>query len=161
MKTELVNKTYIKELQRGRHSPNILDELAEVVQFISTEGSKHKELEQLIKQKQMKRCDLKSGMWVECENGNRYLLMDTEYGELKGFREQGLLGLEDYAEDLSYFGNWSITKVWRYKNPMDSHEVDFKEDGLIWQRPTKTELTISQIEEKLNLEKGTLKVVGE
>ena len=110
----------------------------------------------------MKKKDLKSGMWVECMNGNRYLLMNSASDEeLWGFRYEGKIRLSDYMDDLTFkVDEWNIQKVWHYDNPMDTSDIDFGADYLIWERSSHKkdmEIKIEKLQEQIDKLKEDLK----
>lgn len=100
-------------------------------------------------QKEFTKKDLRSGMWIECRNGYRYLLMHNKKdGELWGFRFEGMIRTEDFNENLTFISNkWDIIKVWNYDNPMNTNEVNFGSEYLIWQRNDKQDQIKSRIDE--------------
>lgn len=93
--------------------------------------------------------DLKSGMWIECRNGNRYLLINDKLdGKLWGYRDRGKIKTEDLNDNLTFpISQWDIIKIWHYDNPMDTNEVDFGSKNLVWQRNTKQDQIKSKIDE--------------
>ena len=110
----------------------------------------------------MKKEDLKSGMWIETSNGNRYLLMNcASDGKLWGFRYGGKLRLSDFMGDLTYeCSEWNIQKVWHYDNPMNTSDVDFGADCLIWERSNyknDVESKIEKLQEQIDKLKEELK----
>ena len=110
----------------------------------------------------MKKEDLKSGMWIECMNHNRYLLMNSASDEeLWGFRYEGKIRLSDYMDDLTFkTDEWSIRRVWHYDNPMDTSDIDFGTHCLIWERSSHKkdmEIKIEKLQEQIDKLKEDLK----
>lgn len=110
--------------------------------FISLINNYHIEMK-----KEFTKEDLKSGMWIECRNGYRYLLIHAK-GELCGYRDTGINPICNYANDLTYKeSKWDIVKVWHYDNPMSTNEADFGVDKLVWKRNAKKDQIKSKIDE--------------
>ena len=121
----------------------------------------------------MKKSDLKSGMWIDCRNGERFLILanaDTErYGKkiLVGIRRNGFISIHNkYSEHLLRLdsnSDYDIMKVY-YNGDVNSSTYECTYHPLYWERkeePKHTELSISEIEEKLQLPSGTLRIKKE
>ena len=113
----------------------------------------------------MKKSDLKSGMWVELRNGNRYLIMtnvDTLYhgnNRIVGIRDGGFQVFSKYSDDLlsGLLNSYDVMKVF-FNGGITGSTYSFKNMPILWERKEHTELSISEIEEKLSLPSGTLRI---
>ena len=112
----------------------------------------------------MTKSDIKSGMTFETRCGSRGMFYVNPNGHLGG-REisEGKCGgsywYASWKDDLKsiYNPEHDIIKVWYPIYTSSLFSFDKKE--LIWQRePEIQELTISEIEEKLGLQKGSLRI---
>lgn len=119
-------------------------------------------------EKDMKKSDLKSGMIVELRNGDRAICMtgcDTKrYGKDTTcfINEKGFIGANSLNDDLTNkeLSKYDIMKIY-YDGHITNDVFKMTNSELLWIRPEPIQLTISEIEKKLNIEKGTLKIVGE
>ena len=116
----------------------------------------------------MKKSDLKSGMWVEFRNGGKHLFVKRCETMLYGVTDV-FLGhnkftiVDDFNDNLKcdMSKELDIMKVYYDDmNHVNSRTLNFNSIPLYWERKECTELTISEIEEKIGLEKGTLKIVS-
>lgn len=120
------------------------------------------------KEKEMKKSDLKSGMWIEMRNGAKCLFIKgcetKNYGTNDLFIGHNVfMMLSDYNNNLKCngFPGLDIVKVyWDVANKVNARTLRLDDIPLFWERTELTELTISEIEAKLGLTKGTLKIVS-
>lgn len=88
----------------------------------------------------MNKCDLKTGMIVELENGIRYLVIrNFFYGEpAKSFlvRQEGYINLGDYREDMTCFApnGTDISKVMIVSNPKEVFQLKSNTLRVIWDK---------------------------
>ena len=116
-----------------------------------------------VKDKTMKKSDLKVGMVVERRNGVKMLVMETPSVGRFLSNNDIWCPLTDYTETLEYRNlskSFDIVKV--YKGAKYgfgfNYLIDFAED-VIWEREKpKTELTLEQIAEKFNIPVESLRI---
>ena len=117
----------------------------------------------------MKKSDLKTGMIVECNNGNRFIVMldadDAEHN-LINIDNVGWMPLNYYDKDLKHCRDdeWSIKKVYsvgiHIAQIFGNKDRAMKHAKVIWEREGKpVEMTVAEIEEKLGIK--NLKIVKE
>lgn len=119
-------------------------------------------------EKEMKKSDLKNGMWIEVRNGAKCLFIKgcetKNYGTNDLFIGHNVfMTLSDYNNNLKSDGcpEWDVVKVyWDVANKVNARTLRFDDIPLFWERTEPIELTISEIETKLGLEKGTLKIAS-
>jgi hypothetical protein len=102
--------------------------------------------------KEFTKKDLKTGMWVECKNGKRYLAMlnvDCVYDNNILVNNNGWLDLKSHNDNLThkYEGEYSIIKV--YKNNFAVSMYKGEDLKLIWER--KEEKPKNHIEQIVNI----------
>ena len=117
----------------------------------------------------MKKSDLKTGMIVECNNGDRHIvLLDADDAErnLIDIDKGGWVPLNDYDKDLKHrkYDEWSIKKVYSVgiyiASIFRNKDWAMKHAKVIWEREGKpVEMTVAEIEEKLGIK--NLKIVKE
>ena len=117
----------------------------------------------------MKKSDLKTGMIVECNNGDRFIvLLDADDAEhnLIAIDKVGWMPLNYYDKDLKHCRNneWSIKKVYsvgiHIAYILGDKERAAKYAKVIWEREEKpVEMTVAEIAEKLGIK--NLKIVKE
>ena len=115
----------------------------------------------------MKKSDLKSGMIVEKENGDRgIVLLNTSNGDIiggaGGGNDKTWCGLYNYREDLTYGGvdAATIMKVYDACSNMNFGSFNEYDLKLIWTRPVEPiELTMEQIADKFDIEVSRLKII--
>lgn len=110
--------------------------------------------------KEFTKNDLKTGMIVELNNGNRYLLVnDTLIGVT------GQMNFSHYNENLIYNGDntYNINKVYLHENHYWGR--GFNETlkslcgaTLLWERPKEVELTMQEIADKFGIPVEQLKI---
>lgn len=118
----------------------------------------------------MKLIDLiKPGHVVEYRNGNRRFVVANDSGELLFLGPESIQTVESFRSDLKHFsfGCMDIVRIYTVR---DWHSKGFEysinsEENLrlVWERieePVRTKMTVSEIEQKLNIAPGTLDVVA-
>lgn len=117
----------------------------------------------------MRKSELKSGMWVKTRNGGEYMTLRNVKTANYGNQEFCLVGDKGFLCSTGYKDNLKQKDKddWGYdimsvhgSGEVNSLTFTFQEGKVIWKREERTELTISEIEDKLNMKRGTLKVVG-
>lgn len=114
--------------------------------------------------------DLKTGMLVEIENGNLYIVLkDTDvFGHRDvlssiNFKHGGYLALDDYSETLEFFttnfgwGEFTIKTVYDYETYPGTLFRDLIALGkpradrmtLLWKREPRKRMTLKEVEEEL------------
>lgn len=119
----------------------------------------------------MNKSDLKTGMVVETNNGERHIvLLDADDAErnLIDIDKSGWMRLNNYDKDLKYRGDedneWSIKKVYsvgvHIGHIFGDKDWAMKHAKVIWERCEKpVEMTVAEIEKKLGIK--NLKIVKE
>lgn len=109
--------------------------------------------------------DLKTGMLTETDKGEFFLvLLNTEFGDvLKRIDDNGIStywnSLDDFNNNLE--NSYSV-KIINVYTPVEKYRIGFTSilpNSLVWTRNNTTELTITEIEEKLGIK--NLKIVKE
>lgn len=118
----------------------------------------------------MRKSDLRTGMWVKTRNGDKWMVLrdvkTKKYGnqEFCLVEDGGFICGHNYNDNLKRNGSvdsgYDIISV-HGSSDINMSTLTFQEDKVIWKRQEKTELTISEIEDKLDMKRGTLKVVGD
>lgn len=110
----------------------------------------------------MKKQDLKTGMQVELNDGDRYVvLLDTSVGDiLCRINEGEWMNLTTHEDDLTYPSApcFSIKRVYGGKCPHKFISEEMSDCYLLWERDEKVELTMDEIAEKFNIPVKNLKI---
>lgn len=107
-------------------------------------------------QKQFTKEDLQSGMVVEIRRGNKYLVV----GDLL-INNIGFIRINNYNENLIsiYSNEWDIMKIYDKSEKWGNGFNDgIVHENTIWERNELITMSIKEIEIKLNLQPGTLRI---
>lgn len=115
------------------------------------------------KEKEMTKSELKTGMVVECRNGDKYtVLINTPMGDIL-VCENGWFCLQDYKDDMrnTVDGAFDIIAVY---SPDDEFQMTYKcwnDQTCIWQRSKVKEVTLSEIAKKFGVAVEDIRIKDE